>query len=1416
MSFSKIIIFALLALTLGCGNSGGSGSPTDGGGGEDTGSESECTASSDCEDDNPCTDDICNLGVCENTFNTNPCDDEDICTENDTCQDGECVGATLDCDDDNACTDDSCDSVDGCVNDNNTSVCDDENECTLNDTCQEGLCQGGGAVDCNDDNICTDDSCDPSSGCVNDNNTDPCDDGQYCSIGDECLNGVCVGTGTYNCDDGNPCTEDNCDDVAGCQYTNNTAPCDDADACTVGDVCGGGSCQPGAPPDCDDLDVCTDDSCDTFLGCQNVFNTAPCDDSDACTMNDECYGGACGGVPMDFDGDTYISDACGGDDCDDNDEFVHPLIFEGPMGDIICADTVDNDCDGYTDDLDTGCMECIVPSDCDDFNVCNGTEDCVSGTCVPGTVLDCDDSDICTDDSCVPATGCAYVDNTDPCNDADACTLGDFCIAGSCTGSTGTLGCDDGNLCTDDSCLPATGCDNAFNTVACDDLDACTVGDQCQDGSCVSGPIQDLDGDGYGDGTGACTGNDCDDSDDTIYPGAVELCDLADNNCNGLVDEGCPICDTVDPAAQLVIDNDAPYSGYSLVDGDEVMNVFFIDVEAYNVLDVQVAFYDFCAVDPSCTGGTGNGQFALHIYENDSATGLPGAELASTGAVTVATNYPDFYTFSLSEPLSLVQGEIIWVGIESIDDQSANLYLPLFDGGILVPYQGGALYSFTDTTYYGTFGNWLIRVDGCAEGPWISLESHVEVPAVVPAGGTATTTATIANKEFGDAADVTGVLSSNNPDVTVTATTSAFGPMLAISSSTGTPSFQIDTAPLAYGIYPVYLESTDGPNNWFDAWGVYVQGLGCGIENHQLIVDSGNAVSYMAPSTDDMVGNYYVVDATSFSLTSVEAQFYRNTGPPSADFMLKVYTYRAGFPDQLIFPISVAEQAAATVNVSGTGVINEVVTLPTPLTFKEGDTFWVVLESLDDLSAVEFGPLIDDEDTAAGSWVNGVLWEDATSAWYPFYASFMIRPTGCRATELLYDSYTSTPDPILKGASATLDITVLNDGALDAIGVTGVLSSTHPEVTVTQPNGNFGTVTAAGTATAVGFGIDVAAGATEFQYLLDLQLTDGVTIWDTFVPVQLDGGEINLLVENLTSTLVGDQIRFNFDVSNTGNIDCFTGFAIDLYYDENTAPSIGDTGDWSITRSGLNTGATVSYQHFTAANTGNYDTYAQVDTLAAVTETDEVDNLMGPENLVVGATDVFVLLSPARKWFPIDTPVEYRFVTGNTQTGMPAGEDRTATQNGFQHWDDVATATISFTQIPDSGSALGFINDGYNTMSFDDPDGDLGTGTLAAALPIYSGMSMVTNGTTFYRLTDADIVFNNAVNFATNADTSLPSCTNYYDMEGVATHEIGHLLGLDHPDVWEATMFWSMSPCDDSKNTLEQSDINGVTFIYPL
>ena len=103
-----------------------------------------------------------------------------------------------------------------------------------------------------------------------------CDDGLSCTVSDVCSGGTCVGTTNDSlCDDANVCTDDSCDPATGCVNTNNSAPCDDGDACTTADTCAAGACVGGAPPDCDDANVCTDDSCDPATGCVNTNNRHP-------------------------------------------------------------------------------------------------------------------------------------------------------------------------------------------------------------------------------------------------------------------------------------------------------------------------------------------------------------------------------------------------------------------------------------------------------------------------------------------------------------------------------------------------------------------------------------------------------------------------------------------------------------------------------------------------------------------------------------------------------------------------------------------------------------------------------------------------------------------------------------------------------------------------------------------------------------------------------------------------------------------------------------------------------------------------------------------------------------------------------------------------------------------------------------
>ena len=91
------------------------------------------------------------------------------------------------------------------------------------------------------------------------------------------------------------------------------------------------------------------------------------------------------------------------------------------------------------------------------------------------------------------------------------------------------------------SCIQPPG--TSINGLDCDDSNAQL--------NLVVGYYVDADSDGFGDdATGVVTcaqpantvtiGGDCDDADSTVYPGAIELCDGLDNNCNNNIDEGLP------------------------------------------------------------------------------------------------------------------------------------------------------------------------------------------------------------------------------------------------------------------------------------------------------------------------------------------------------------------------------------------------------------------------------------------------------------------------------------------------------------------------------------------------------------------------------------------------------------------------------------------------------------------------------------------------------------------------------------------------------------------------------------------------------------------------------------------------------------------------------------------------------------
>jgi len=299
-----------------------------------------------------------------------------------------------------------------------------------------------------------------------------------------------------------------------------------------------------------------------LAGCSPATVDSPePDSSQACTPTDEIpYDGLdqdCNGADLsDVDGDGFAAVIAGGEDCDDQDPEVRPDAAEVCNG-------IDDDCDGITDaqdqdiadaatwyadadadgfgDAGDSALECSQPegfveddSDCDDTNaavnpgadeICNQLDDDCDG------YTDAQDGDVADANTWYPdADGDGYGDAATP---RTTCDQPSGYVADSSD-------CDDGDAAVNPA---ATEICNGTD----DDCDGYTDG---QDDSLSDGSdwYQDADGDGYGDApvtAHRCSqpsgyvadSSDCDDADAAVSPGASEICNELDDDCDGLTDE---------------------------------------------------------------------------------------------------------------------------------------------------------------------------------------------------------------------------------------------------------------------------------------------------------------------------------------------------------------------------------------------------------------------------------------------------------------------------------------------------------------------------------------------------------------------------------------------------------------------------------------------------------------------------------------------------------------------------------------------------------------------------------------------------------------------------------------------------------------------------------------------------------------
>jgi Matrixin len=212
-----------------------------------------------------------------------------------------------------------------------------------------------------------------------------------------------------------------------------------------------------------------------------------------------------------------------------------------------------------------------------------------------------------------------------------------------------------------------------------------------------------------------------------------------------------------------------------------------------------------------------------------------------------------------------------------------------------------------------------------------------------------------------------------------------------------------------------------------------------------------------------------------------------------------------------------------------------------------------------------------------------------------------------------------------------------------------------------------------------------------------------------------------------------------------------------------------------------------------------------------------------------------------RKWPTVSgQPIltwEINPATNPNNVDISAGGVEAAMQNAFAAWTGAQVNGQSITSISPTTVIFGGTSslndpnttDCVNVISFEPtsatsfPTGIVAytfVGWVTNSLPYtYTCGGNTLNGVLASQIIGADVVFNPQYCFSTAQPppSSLPACPSgpVFDLQSIGTHEVGHMLGLDHSGLGHATMFPFGDAGTSAQRSLGVDDAVGEAFLYP-